>query len=231
MWTTPSPVPYAAANSPALGNGWTSATTMASDGRACLAICVYCGAANDVPHAYRAVAAQLGDHIARRGHRLVYGGGTVGLMHEVASAAQRAGDTVVGVMPCGLFDQELLDGPIGELVATDTLRERKAEMDRRADAFVVLPGGLGTLDELIEVVTLRQLGVHRRPVVVVNVDGYWDPLLAMLTRMAVLGFAPTSQGALLDVVETPAQAIQRAEQLVDQPSQAPLTPPQGLGDA
>jgi uncharacterized protein (TIGR00730 family) len=175
------------------------------------AVCVFCSSADGLPEEYRSAARDLGAELARRGHRLVYGGGNVGLMGEVARSVHRHGGTVVGVIPQGLVDRELAYDPADELLVTGTLRERKAEMDARADAFVALPGGFGTLEELLEVLTLRQLRLHDRPIVLVNVAGYWDPFLAMVSDMVAQGFAPQGEGVLFQVAKTAAEAVDLAE--------------------
>jgi uncharacterized protein (TIGR00730 family) len=174
-------------------------------------VCVFCSSAGGLPELYRQAARDLGRELAERGHRLVYGGGNVGLMGEVARSVHQHGGTVVGVIPQGLVDRELAYEPADELLVTETLRERKAEMDARADAFVALPGGFGTLEELLEVLTLRQLRLHHRPVVLVNVAGYWDPFLAMARAMVAQGFAPLGEGALFCVAKTAAEAVDLAE--------------------
>jgi cytokinin riboside 5'-monophosphate phosphoribohydrolase len=176
-----------------------------------LSVCVFCSSAGGLPEAFRSAAAELGRELAERGHRLVYGGGRVGLMGELARSVHRHGGTVAGVIPQGLVDRELAYHQADELLVTETLRERKAEMDVRADAFVVLPGGFGTLEELLEVVTLRQLRLHDRPIVLVNVAGYWDPFLAMVAEMVAKGLAPLGEGALFQVAKTAAEAVDLAE--------------------
>ena len=176
-----------------------------------LSVCVFCASAGGLPEVYRAAARELGAELAGRGHRLVYGGGNVGLMGEVARSVHERGGTVVGVIPQGLVDRELAYEPADELLVTTTMRERKAEMDARADAFVALPGGFGTLEELLEVLTLRQLRLHDRPIVLVNVAGYWDPFLSMVADMVDQGFAPLGEGALFQVAKTAAEAVDLAE--------------------
>jgi uncharacterized protein (TIGR00730 family) len=174
-------------------------------------VCVFCASAGGLPEVYRAAARDLGAELAGRGHRLVYGGGNVGLMGDVARSVHQHGGTVVGIIPQGLVDRELAYDPADELLVTETLRERKAEMDARADAFVALPGGFGTLEELLEVLTLRQLRLHDRPIVLVNVAGYWDPFLAMVRDMVGQGFALHGEGSLFRVAKTPAEAVDLAE--------------------
>jgi uncharacterized protein (TIGR00730 family) len=176
-----------------------------------LSLCVFCASASALPQVHRDAARRLGEEIARRGHRLVYGGGDVGLMGEVARAVHDRGGEVFGAIPRSLVERELAYGPADELVVTETLRERKAEMDARSDGFIALPGGFGTLEELLEVLTLRQLHLHDRPVVLVNVAGYWDPFLAMVRAMIEQGFAPAGEGLLFEVAGTPEAAVDLVE--------------------
>lgn len=170
-------------------------------------ICVFCGAAADLPPVHHDAARRLGEGIAARGWRLVYGGGEVGLMGEVAHAVHRSGGPVFGAIPRSLVEREMAYGPADELVITETLRERKAEMDARADAFVALPGGFGTLEELVEVITLRQLDLHDRPIVLVDVDGYWQPFATLAKEMFSQGFTPVGEGRLFHLVPTPEAAL------------------------
>ena len=172
-----------------------------------VSVCVFCSSSEAVPAEHRRTAAELGAAIAGAGWRLVYGGGGLGLMGEVARAALGAGGEVVGVIPERLLAAELAMPEVSELVTTATVRERKAGMDERADAFCVLPGGIGTLEELVEVVTLKQLGYHGRPVVVVDAGGFWAPLLAQLDRMVDLGLARPTLPRLFTVVHTVPEAM------------------------
>jgi uncharacterized protein (TIGR00730 family) len=176
-----------------------------------LSICVFCASASGLAEVYLDSARLLGKEIGRRGHRLVYGGGNVGLMREVARSVQDAGGEVFGAIPRSLVERELAYGPADELVVTETLRERKAEMDNRADAFVALPGGFGTMEELLEVLTLRQLNLHDRPIVLVNVSGFWDPFLAMVRAMTRQGFASEGEGSLFEVTASPGDAVDLVE--------------------
>lgn len=146
-------------------------------------LCVYCASSERVDQRYRLVALELGTAIAGEGWELVYGGGSIGLMGDVARAALRGGARVTGIIPHRLAGREIALDSVSELIRTDTMRERKALMDARSDAFVVLPGGIGTMEELVEIVTLKQLGFHDRAIVVIDADGYWDPLLVQLQRM------------------------------------------------
>lgn len=152
-------------------------------------VCVYCASSQAVAPAYRAVAADLGRAIAAEGWDLVYGGGNIGLMGEVARAALTGGAHVTGVIPHRLADSEIALEAVAELHRTETMRERKALMDERSDAFIVLPGGIGTLEELVEILTLKQLGYHSRAVIVLDAEGFWDPLIEQLRRMVDQRFA------------------------------------------
>jgi len=186
-----------------------------------LSVCVFCASASGLPKPYHDAARRLGTEIARRGHRLVYGGGDVGLMGEVARAVHAAGGHVFGAIPRSLVDRELAYGPADELLVTQTLRERKAAMDARADAFIALPGGFGTLEELLEVLTLRQLGLHDRPIVLLNVAGYWDPFLALVRTLLDQGFAPRGEGELFEVADSPEKALDLAESSAEPGSRTP----------
>lgn len=163
-------------------------------------VCVFCASSEAVDQRYRQVAADLGRGLAAAGWELIYGGGNLGLMGEVARAALASGARVTGIIPERLADREVALEGVTELIRTDTLRERKALMDARSDAFVVLPGGIGTLEELVEILTLKQLGFHDRAVVVVDADGYWDPLLEQVRRMVDQRLAAPSLLALWQVV-------------------------------
>jgi hypothetical protein len=153
------------------------------------AVCVYCGSSNHVDGGFVAVAQQAGEAIAKRGWSLIYGGGSTGLMGAVARAAQSHGGKVVGVLPRAMTDTEAAYLAADELLFTDTMRQRKHEMDQRADAFLVLPGGFGTLEELSEVITHRYLRFHRKPIVILNHKGFYDPLLTLFDHFIQHGFA------------------------------------------
>ena len=152
------------------------------------AVTVFCGSSDAVEAKYFAAARELGEKIAWRGWRLVYGGGSVGLMGVLGRAVLAHGGHVTGVIPKALLDLGVGDRGVSELVVTDGMRDRKAIMDERGDAFVALPGGLGTLEEVLEVLTLKQLGYHSKPITVLDLDGYFDPLWAQIQRGIDLGF-------------------------------------------
>ena len=161
-------------------------------------ICVFCGASPGADPRYVEAATATGRTLAERGIRLVYGGGRLGLMGAIADAALAAGGEVVGVIPRGLVDRELAHAGLTELRVVTTLHERKARMADLADAFITLPGGLGTLEELAEVLSWAQLDLHAKPVGLLEVGGYFGPLVAFLDRAVVEGFvAPRHRGLLL----------------------------------
>jgi len=175
-------------------------------------ICVYCSSSDAIADAYPPVADRLGRAIARRHHTLVYGGGAVGLMGVLAQAAHEEGGEVTGVIPAKLQDREGIAYDADELIVTDTMRERKGLMYDRADAFVVLPGGYGTLEEFMEVLTLKQLGYHDRPIVVLNVDGFYDTLLSFFEELREGRFARRRITELVHVTASPEAALDRIEQ-------------------
>lgn len=161
-------------------------------------MCVYCGSRMGTEPVY-AAAAQVGDWIGRRGWRLVYGGGKVGLMGVAADATLAAGGTVLGVIPQNLLDREVGHSGLTELRVVATMHERKTLMFDHADAFIALPGGIGTFEELFEIWTWHQLGVHSKPFGLLNTGGYYDPLITMLDRMVRQGFLSPAVRALLHV--------------------------------
>ncbi len=151
-------------------------------------VTVFCGSSNAVEEKYFAAARELGEKLARRRWRLVYGGGSVGLMGVLARAVLAHGGHVTGVIPKVLLDLGVGDRGVSELIVTDGLRDRKAIMDERGDAFVALPGGLGTLEEVLEALTLKQLGYHVKPVAVLDLQGFFDPLWTQIQRGIDEGF-------------------------------------------
>jgi len=162
-------------------------------------ICVFCGASNGRRPAYRTAAATLGRALAQRGIGLVYGGGKVGLMGAVADACLAAGGEVIGVIPQSLVERELAHPGATEMRIVQSLHERKALMADLSDAFITLPGGMGTLEEVCEILSWAQLGLYRKPCGVVNVDGFYDPLIAMFDHAVGEGFlAPQSRALVLE---------------------------------
>ena len=165
-------------------------------------VCVFCGARMGASPAYTRAATSLGQRIGERGLGLVYGGACVGLMGALADAALAARAPVLGVLPRSLSSVEVAHAGLTELVLVDGLHARKARMTAESDAFVALPGGFGTLDELFEALTWAQLGLHTRPLGLLNVDGFWDPLVATIDRQVAEGFVTASDRARLSVEAT-----------------------------
>lgn len=162
-------------------------------------VAVFCGSSLGVSPAFRAAAESLGQGIARAGWRLVYGGGQMGLMGVVANAALAEGGAVVGVIPDFLQRQEVAHEGVSDLIVTDSMHTRKTAMFERADAFVTLPGGLGTLDETVEVITWRQLRLHAKPILLCDVMGSAAPLVAAIEASIALGFARPEVRQLFEV--------------------------------
>ena len=158
-----------------------------------LSICVYCGSRFGDSARFVTTAQEMGEAIARRGARLVYGGGRVGLMGIVADAALAAGGHVIGVIPEALMQREVGHSRLTELLVVRSMHERKQAMAERADAFVALPGGIGTLEELYEMWSWQQLGYHDKPVALLNVDGYYDPLIEFMGQSVRRGFVSEEQ--------------------------------------
>ena len=168
-----------------------------------LSVCVYCGSRHGRRPAYTAAARALGKAIGSRGWQLVYGGGKVGLMGEVANATLAAGGRVVGVIPESLQQREVGHTGLHELHVLPTMHARKQLMAERADLFIALPGGIGTLEELYEVWTWRQLGYHDQPIGLINIEGYFDPLLAFMRNTVAEGFLSPDQNDQLAVGTEP----------------------------
>jgi uncharacterized protein (TIGR00730 family) len=171
-------------------------------------ICVFCGSMHGASPIYTEVARQFGAGMVKRGFDLVFGGGGVGLMGEVARAASLAGGHVTGIIPNFLRHLEPPLKISTEIIFTETMNERKARMFELSDAFVVLPGGLGTLDEFSEAHTAAQLDLHTKPIVLVNVNGYYAPLLALIDQYVTHGFADARVKTLYQVVPTVEHALE-----------------------
>ena len=172
-------------------------------------VCVYCGSRPGELAAYAEAAQAIGSEIGRRGWQLVYGGGRAGLMGVVADAALTTGATVVGVIPESLMGLELGHRGLTELHVVQTMHQRKMMMAERSDAFLALPGGIGTFEELFEVWSWRQLGYHDKPLGLLNVAGYYDALLGFLAHSRGQGFMTTAQTDLLHVGEDPLLLLQQ----------------------
>ena len=165
-------------------------------------VCVFCGSNGGADPAYLAAAEAVGAGLAQRGIRIVYGGGRVGLMGALADSARAAGGEVVGVMPQALVDREIGHTGISDLRVVDTMHERKALMVELADAFVALPGGIGTLEELFEVYTWAQLGIHAKPLALLDVAGYYEPLAAFLDHAVAQRFLRAESRAMLAIADS-----------------------------
>lgn len=186
-------------------------------------VCVYCASSEAVLPAHREIAAELGRAVAAQGWGLVYGGGNIGLMGEVARAALAAGAHVTGIIPHRLATREIALDEVTELIRVETMRERKALMDERSNAFLVLPGGIGTVEELVEMITLKQLGWHDRAIVVLDSEGFWDPLMTQFQRMVDERLAEPSLLELFQVARDVPAAIAMISSYVPTPPR-PLTP-------
>jgi uncharacterized protein (TIGR00730 family) len=170
-------------------------------------VAVYLGSSPGRRPEFAAAAAQTGRLLAQAGHAIVYGGASVGLMGSLADAALAAGGEVVGVIPDGLFAAEVAHQGLTRLEVVGSMHERKARMAELADGFAALPGGLGTLDELLEILTWQQLRLHRKPVVLLDVDGFWDGLLGLLDALVADGFVPAASRECLVVAASPAELV------------------------
>jgi uncharacterized protein (TIGR00730 family) len=170
-------------------------------------VCVFCGSSTGTEPAYRDAAVQLGAELAANGVTLVYGGGAIGLMGALADACLEAGGQVMGVIPTGLFRKEVGHTGLTELIEVASMHDRKQIMYELADAFIVLPGGLGTLEELAEVLTWNQLGILSKPVALLDVGGFWSGLIEWLTESVEAGFIRAEHAAALRVVDDPAAVL------------------------
>jgi uncharacterized protein (TIGR00730 family) len=175
------------------------------------ALCVFCGSSPGRNPRHAEMARELGRLIGAKGFSLVFGGGNVGLMGEVARAVSENNGTVIGVLPKFLRHLEPPLGTTEELIITPDMQQRKARMLSLSDAFVALSGGLGTLDEIFEVVSTAHLNVHAKPIALLNIDGHFDPLLAVLSRIVKDGFAPASIERLYRVTTTPEETMDYLE--------------------
>lgn len=174
-------------------------------------ICVYCGSGSGQSQIYAAAAKSLGAAIAASGAGLVYGGGSLGLMGEVARAVLANGGHVTGIIPTFLSEKEKMLRDVQELIVVDDMHERKMLMFDKSDAFVALPGGIGTLEELVEQLTWSQLGQHRKPIVVADIGGFWQPFLKLLAHMREETFIRKGLEVQFHVVETADEIVPRIE--------------------
>ncbi|MBP0578447.1 TIGR00730 family Rossman fold protein [Labrys sp. LIt4] len=185
-------------------------------------ICVYCGSSNGTRPEYVAGAERLGRDMAAGGIRLVYGGGNVGLMGTVARAVIENGGQVTGIIPTFLQRRERMLTEVEELIVTKDMHERKRLMFERADAFVALPGGVGTLEELVEQLTWAQLGQHKKPIVLVNIDGFWTRFLDILDHMREEGFIRPETAVDVLVANTPEEVVPMITAAIEKISRAEM---------
>ncbi|MCX7338629.1 MAG: TIGR00730 family Rossman fold protein [Alphaproteobacteria bacterium] len=170
-------------------------------------LCVYCGGSDQTDDIYRQAAVNLGTLMAQNKLGLVFGGGKKGLMGRVADAVVKNGGLATGIITHLLVDKEGISPDLNHVEIVDTMHERKLKMSELADVFIILPGGFGTLDELFEIVTWRQLNIHTKPIIILNINNYWTPLVALMQQVFDHKFAPAAHLELVTVVDNPQQAI------------------------
>ena len=174
-------------------------------------ICVYCASSSQVSEDYYAAAGKLGELLAAKGNRLIYGGGRRGLMGKIADTMLEKGASVIGIMPRFMTEVEWNHTGITEMILVGSMHERKEKMAAMADAVVALPGGCGTLEELLEVLTWKRLGIFSKPIIICNINGYFDPLIAMLNRSVDENFMREEHRLMWQIADTPAAVIQALE--------------------
>jgi uncharacterized protein (TIGR00730 family) len=170
-------------------------------------VCVFCGSRDGANPKYKQAAIELGVLLSEAKFRLVYGGGNVGLMGALASSAQDNNCEILGIIPRHLMEKEVGKADLQNLIVTSNMHERKQLMYTESDSIIVLPGGVGTLDEFFEIITWAQLGLHKKSIVLLNSDGFWDPLLNLLNHQIRCGFMDKSINELFSIAETPEEAI------------------------
>ncbi|PSS01612.1 Cytokinin riboside 5'-monophosphate phosphoribohydrolase [Actinidia chinensis var. chinensis] len=183
-------------------------------------ICVFCGSSSGKKSSYQDAAVDLGKELVERRIDLVYGGGSVGLMGLVSQAVHDGGRHVLGIIPRTLMPREITGETIGEVRAVSDMHQRKAEMARQADAFIALPGGYGTLEELLEVITWAQLGIHRKPVGLLNVEGYYNSLLCFVDKAVDEGFISPTARRIIVSAPTAKQLVRELEEYVPEYDEA-----------
>ncbi|XP_077234430.1 cytokinin riboside 5'-monophosphate phosphoribohydrolase LOG7-like isoform X1 [Tasmannia lanceolata] len=183
-------------------------------------LCVFCGSSPGKKASYQEAAVQLGNELVERRIDLVYGGGSVGLMGLVSQAVHDGGRHVIGVIPKTLMPREITGESVGEVRAVSDMHQRKAEMARQADAFIALPGGYGTLEELLEVITWAQLGIHQKPVGLLNVDGYYNSLLSFIDKAVDEGFISPSARRIIISAPTAKELVRSLEEYVPEHDEA-----------
>ncbi|KAL9250654.1 Cytokinin riboside 5'-monophosphate phosphoribohydrolase LOG5-like protein [Drosera capensis] len=189
-------------------------TTVSSSYSRFKRVCVFCGSSAGKRDSYSDAAIELGQELVARGVGLVYGGGSIGLMGLVSQTVYRGGGHVLGIIPRSLMGKELTGETVGEVKAVANMHQRKAEMARHSDCFIALPGGYGTLEELLEVITWAQLGIHDKPVGLLNVDGYYNYLLTFIDKAVDDGFIKPSQRHIIVSAPTAKELVQKLEEYV-----------------
>ncbi|MCT2536201.1 TIGR00730 family Rossman fold protein [Aquibacillus koreensis] len=174
-------------------------------------ICIFAGSKLGKHLEYQESANALGKLIANKGLRLIYGGSKTGLMGAVANAVLKEGGQVIGVMPKGLFSGETVHNGLSQLIEVESMHERKAKMSELADSYIALPGGLGTFEELFEVLCWAQIGIHQKPIGLLNVKGYYDPLIQLVTYSAEEGFSGDAHMGIIQTSNNPDQLLQKLE--------------------
>jgi uncharacterized protein (TIGR00730 family) len=180
-------------------------------------VCVFCGSSTAVDPAYLSIASSVGQILAMRGVRLVYGGASVGMMGAVANATLASGGIVLGVIPASLDAREIAHRGVTELRVVDTMHTRKKTMADESDAFLALPGGFGTMDELFEITTWRQIDLHRKPIALFNVSGFYDPLIEWIRHSATQRFIPPVVEHAIEVVTDLAQLAEWIDRVPEAP--------------
>lgn len=170
-------------------------------------ICVFAGSSAGIKTEYKEASVSLGRYMAQKNYRLIYGGSRMGLMGEVANEMLQHGGEVIGIMPRGLFSGEIVHTALTELIEVESMHERKATMHELADAYIALPGGFGTFEELFEALCWAQIGIHKKPVGLLNVNGYYNPLMQMVQHAVDEGFSTDSAIRLINISDTPEQLI------------------------
>ncbi|KAJ0085583.1 hypothetical protein Patl1_09428 [Pistacia atlantica] len=177
-------------------------------------VCVFCGSSTGKRNCYRDAALELGQELVSRRLDLVYGGGSVGLMGLISQEVHRGGGRVLGIIPKTLMSKEITGETVGEVKPVADMHQRKAEMARHSDCFIALPGGYGTLEELLEVITWAQLGIHDKPVGLINVDGYYNSLLTFIDKAVDDGFISPSQRSIIVSAPNAKELVQKLEDYI-----------------
>ena len=167
-----------------------------------ISLCVYCGSSDRGPQAHHDAALRLGRIMAKAGIRLVYGGGRIGMMGRVADAVMESGGEAIGIIPQFLEQVEIGHSGVSQLIVTDNMHDRKQKMAELSDAFLIMPGGLGTLEEAFEILTWKQLGLHQKPIIIANIGGYWRHLTQLIDHMIATSYARPEHRALFQVIDS-----------------------------